>query len=42
MPNLNEEGDSSESIDFEYRLKQGLSRDQQLDFANAEDNEPKE
>jgi len=42
MPNLNEEGDSSESIDFEYRLKQGLSRDQQLDFADNEENEPKE
>jgi len=41
MPNLNEQ-ESSESIDFDYRLNQGMSRDQQIDFGNNEDNEPKE
>jgi len=41
MPNLNEQ-ESSESIDFDYRLNQGMSRDQQIDFVNNEDNEPKE
>lgn len=42
MPNMNEEAESSESIDFEYRLAQGLTRDQQLDSGDNEDNEQNE